>query len=190
MLTIKIVLHRVELGIPCLSMSVTGKMGITSPPSCDPSNHSLVPENSMKSFGKIVTLASALTALPVFAESICPDAITAFSAATQIYVKQGNEAFIQYFGKDDPLADDKKTLGQAQGLQQIEQAFGSLQSSTVLSTKELGPRTCYLVGVLEYEKGPAFARITYYRGTKGINATSWFFKTEPETFLPIPLLIK
>jgi hypothetical protein len=75
-------------------------------------------------------------------------------------------------------------------LSQIEQFFGSIKSSSVISTKQLGSKACYLVGVLEYANGPAFAVATYYRGERGVGATSMFFKTEPEAVFPSELLIK
>jgi hypothetical protein len=124
------------------------------------------------------------------ADSICEAAASSFANATSVYVKSGGTAFMQEVLKDGPLADDKRALGQAQALQQIEQFFGTVQSSTVISTKALGPRTCYLVGILEYSNGPAFAVATYYKGSKGVGATSMFFKTEPETVLPSTLLIE
>lgn len=58
------------------------------------------------------------------------------------------------------------------------------------SKKQLGEKVCYLVGVLEYANGPAFAVATYYRGSNGVVATSMFFKTEPESVLPGRLLVE
>ena len=144
----------------------------------------------MKRSKPLVAALASLITFGVSAESICETASANFANATKVYVKSGGAAFMQRILKDGPLAEDKRALSQAQALQQIEQFFGPLQSSTVLSTKELGPRTCYLVGVLEYANGPAFAVATYYRGDKGVGPTSMFFKTEPETVLPNTLLIK
>jgi hypothetical protein len=124
------------------------------------------------------------------AESVCEAASASFAEATKVYVKSGGAAFMNRVLRDGPLAEDKRALGQAQSLQQIEQFFGPLQGSAVLSTKELGARVCYLVAVLEYSNGPAFAVVTFYKGSKGVAPTSMFFKTEPEAVLPNTLLIK
>lgn len=136
-----------------------------------------------------IAIAASAISFGASAESTCSAASASFAEATKVYVEDGSAAFMQQVLKDGPLAEDKRALGQAQALQQIEQFFGPLQSSTVISTKEIGPRTCYLVGVLEYANGPAFAVATFYEGSKGVGATSMFFKTEPETVLPNTLLI-
>ena len=125
----------------------------------------------------------------VVAAGVCDDAAKEFAAATDAYIKDGSNAFMERLLKSGPLEGDKRSLGQLQGITQIEQFFGTIQSSSVISKKQIGARTCYLVGVLEYANGPAFAVTTYYRGTKGVGATSMFFRTEPESVFPNQLLI-
>lgn len=137
-------------------------------------------------FGAVLAAISLSTA----ADSVCLRATDSFDKATKIYVKQGSAAFMQQLLKDGPLAEDKRALGQAQTLQQIEQFFGPMQGSSVISTKEIGSRVCYLVGVVEYANGPAFAVATYYQGAKGVAPTSMIFKTEPETIFSNSLLVK
>lgn len=124
------------------------------------------------------------------AASTCDESSLQFSEAGKTYKLEGGDAFIKRLLQNGPLAEDKRALGQAQGLTQIEQFFGAFQSSSVISTKPLGERTCYLVGVLEYANGPAFMVVTYYRGSKGISTTSMFFKSEPEAIFPNELLIE
>jgi len=124
------------------------------------------------------------------ATDICEDATEQFSEATKIYIAKGAGAFWERVLKNGPLEGDKRSLSQVQGLSQIEGFFGQIQSSSVISKKQLGTRVCYLVAVLEYANGPAFAVATYYRGKKGVGATSMFFKTEPETVLPNKLLVE
>ncbi len=48
----------------------------------------------------------------------------------------------------------------------------------------------YIIGILEYKNGPAFAIANYYSGSKGVGATSMFFQTEPEQTLPKKSLIR
>jgi hypothetical protein len=125
-----------------------------------------------------------------FASDICDEAAKQFAAATEAYLNGGSNAFMERVLKNGPLEGDKRAQGQLQGLNQVEQFFGAIQSSSVISKKPIGTKTCYLVGVLEYANGPAFAVATYYRGTKGVGATSMFFKTEPETVFPNQLLVQ
>ena len=124
------------------------------------------------------------------AEGICKEAEQQFKAAVEVYLKDGDSAFIERVLKDGPLEGDKRALSQVQMLGQIEQFFGPLKSSSVLSKKQLGSKACYLIGVLEYSNGPAFAVATYYQGEKGIGPSSMFFKTEPEAILPPELLVQ
>jgi hypothetical protein len=124
------------------------------------------------------------------AASICEEAIVQFSAASKAYKSEGGEAFIKRLFKDGPLEEDKRALSQVQSLTQIEQFFGTFQTSSVISTKPLGAKTCYLVGILEYSNGPAFTAVTYYQASKGVTTTSMFFRSEPEALFPIELLIE
>jgi hypothetical protein len=126
----------------------------------------------------------------VFAQETCSEAEKQFAEATRVYMNKGANSFWERVLKNGPLEGDKRSLSQVQALTQIEQFFGPFQSSSVISRKPLGSRTCYLVGVLEYANGPAFAVATYYRGKNGVGATSMFFKTEPEAVLPSQLLIQ
>lgn len=126
-----------------------------------------------------------------FAAELCYDAAKQFEEATAVYLKKGGAAFIERVLKNGPLEGDKRSLSDMQGpLNQIEQFFGPIQSSSIVSKKQLGTNVCYLIGVLEYTKGPAFIVATYYRGQKGVGATSMFFKTEPEKILPSQMLIQ
>lgn len=142
----------------------------------------------IKSMAAIVFLAFGF---PCFAApDICGDAEREFSAASKVYVEKGGVAFWNRLLKDGPLEEDKRSQGQVQVLGQIEQYFGSMQSSFVVSKRQLGGRACYLYAVLEYDNGPAFAVVTYYRGKKGVAATSMEFKTEAENVFPPHLLVE
>jgi hypothetical protein len=134
-----------------------------------------------------VTLVTTGTSI---ADATCDEAAKQFSEAIKVYVKDGNTAFMERLLKNGPLEGDKRALSQVQGLGQIEQFFGAIQSSSVVSKKSLGPKVCYLIGILEYANGPAFAVATYYKGSKGVGATSMFFKTEPEAVFPNELLVE
>jgi len=124
------------------------------------------------------------------ASDICSAAEERMRAAVSTYKKEGSAAFMREVLKNGPLEQDKRALGQDQALNQIEQFFGPIQAYSTLSKKPLGSRTCYLVGIIEYDNGPAFAVATFYRGTKGVGATAMFFRTEPEAVLPKQLLVE
>ena len=124
------------------------------------------------------------------ATDICADAESQFRDAVKVYKKEGGNAFMKRILKNGPLENDTRSLSQGQVLTQIEQFFGSLETASILSTKKLGSKSCYIIGILEYQNGPAFAVVNYYSGTKGIGATSMFFQTEPEKILPKQFLVQ
>ena len=139
----------------------------------------------------LTTFLAYLTASSnAIAANTCEEAAKQFAEATNVYIKEGSAAFMERVLKNGPLEGDKRSLSQVQGLSQIEQFFGPIQSSSVVSKKPLGAKVCYLIGILEYANGPAFAVATYYRGEKGVGATSMFFKTEPEAVFPNELLVE
>ena len=134
----------------------------------------------------VVTIFSATAS----ADDVCVSAENSFKEAVKIYVDEGSEAFMERVLKNGPLEGDKRSLSQVQGLSQIEQFYGNIQSGSVISKKQLGAKTCYLVGVLEYAKGPTFAVATYYLGKNSMGGTSMFFKTEPGAIIPRQLLVQ
>ncbi|MFA5494084.1 MAG: hypothetical protein WC247_04845 [Porticoccaceae bacterium] len=136
-----------------------------------------------------------LTALSILsfnchADGVCDKASKEFAAAVEVYKKEGGIAFMKRILKNGPLENDTRSLSQAQSLAQIEQFFGPIETASVLSTKELGEKSCYIIGILEYKNGPAFAVANYYSGSKGVGATSMFFQTEPEQILPKEFLVQ
>jgi len=126
----------------------------------------------------------------VLASDVCKEAEVQFQDAINIYIKDGGTAFMKRILKNGPLENDTRSLSQAQALGQIEQFFGSITSASILSTKALGTKSCYIIGILEYENGPAFTVANYYKGSKGVGATSMYFKTEPEAILPKQFLVQ
>lgn len=142
----------------------------------------------MKKMFLIATLS--VLSLSSHAAGVCDSASKEFAAAVEVYKKEGGTAFMKRVLKNGPLENDTRSLSQAQALGQIEQFFGPFKSASVLSTKALGAKSCYIIGILEYENGPAFAVANYYSGAKGVGTTSMFFQTEPEQILPKEFLVQ
>ncbi|ODC04025.1 hypothetical protein BFW38_11240 [Terasakiispira papahanaumokuakeensis] len=138
----------------------------------------------------LLVIVLSFLSLLAHASDVCDGASREFAAAVEVYKQEGGAAFMKRFLKNGPLENDTRSLSQAQTLGQIEQFFGPLQGSSVLSTKALGAKSCYIIGILEYENGPAFAVANYYSGSQGIGATSMFFRTEPEQILPKEFLVQ
>lgn len=145
-------------------------------------------EISMKNILFLATLAAV--SCNALANNVCDKASKEFFQAVEVYKKEGGTAFMKRVLKNGPLENDTRSLSQAQSLGQIEQFFGPIETASVLSAKELGSKSCYIIGILEYKNGPAFAVANYYSGSKGVGATSMFFQTEPEQILPKQFLVQ
>lgn len=142
----------------------------------------------MKNILFVITLCVA--SLNSHAGEACDQATIEYSAAVEVYKKDGSAAFLNRAMKGGPLESDKEAMSMSKVLEQIEQFYGSIESSSILSTKDLGDKSCYILSVLEYENGPAYAVANYYIGTRGISATSMIFHTKPEKILPQQFLIQ
>ncbi|UZJ43830.1 hypothetical protein OOT55_14355 [Marinimicrobium sp. C6131] len=140
--------------------------------------------------GSVTLVLLLFVTFNVHADSVCDKASREFSDAVEVYKKEGGKAFMKRILKNGPLENDTRSLSQSQSLGQIEDFFGPIESASILSTKVLGKKSCYIIGILEYENGPAFAVANYYSGAKGVGATSMFFQTEPEQILPKEFLVQ
>ena len=69
------------------------------------------------------------------ASNICSDSEQRLEQAVATYKTEGSAAFMKEVLKNGPLEGDKRSLGQDQGLNQIEQFFGPVQSYSTLSKK-------------------------------------------------------
>lgn len=144
----------------------------------------------MKKISLLLTLLAGLMSSHANSSDICSDAAKELDAATKVYQKSGNTEFIKRLLKNGPLEDDKRSLGQGQILSQLEQFYGKFLSASVVSRRQLGDRSCYMIGILEYQNGPAFVVANYYKGTKGIGAVTMSFRTKPEELLPKEFLVQ
>ena len=138
----------------------------------------------------LIPLAFVFSMSAAKADDVCTEAAKQIADATNVYVEKGANAFWERLLKNGPLDGDKRSLSQVQGLSQIEQFFGSIQTSSILSKKAVGKKDCYVVWMLEYANGPAFSVANYYQSKKGVVLTSMNFKTEPEAVLPGNFLVE
>jgi hypothetical protein len=127
---------------------------------------------------------------PVIAGNVCDDAKIKLQQAVTTYKSEDGATFIKQLLKNGPLENDSNIMDRAQILKQIEQFLGQINSVSILSAKSLGTKSCYILSILEYDKGPAFAAVSFYNGSKGIAATSMSFNTEPEQMFPIEFLVQ
>lgn len=105
-------------------------------------------------------------------------------AGFDAYKSQGADAAVKAWIKGSPLDDSKPALTQANNLHQIEDFYGPYRSFEVMSQKELASTTRIIYIVLNYEKGPLFAKFLVFRTEKGWVLTSFMFNTDDQKILP------
>lgn len=124
-----------------------------------------------------------------FAATACSQASSAFGDATSAYLKGGAQAFVDRFLHGSAFPVRVSTSDAVSQLKQIEAVHGAVEGWSPISLKELGARSCYLVGILEYANGPAFAGVLYYITKDGPAPVSIRLEGEPDKVFSAPALI-
>ena len=103
------------------------------------------------------------------------------------YKGSGPDAAIQAWIKGGPLDGDPGALNEANTLHQIQDSYGAYQSFHVLATRNLDPRASILYLIMNFEKGPLFAKFVVYRSADTWIVTDFDFNTKEEAILPASL---
>ncbi len=114
-------------------------------------------------------------------EPLPPFVITGMNA----YKSVGPEAAIKAWVEDSALAGSKDALDQAAYLRQTQDFYGKFQGYELITTRIITPRTRVYYLLLEYEKGPLFAKFVAYRVPQRWLLTSFDFNIREEMILPI-----
>jgi hypothetical protein len=108
-------------------------------------------------------------------------------AGLEAYKDTGPEQAVREWIKGSPIDGSKDALSEANELRQIQETYGAYQGFEVVSTRDLSPRIRILYLILDYEKGPYFARFMVYRSEQGWILTSFDFDTKEDlVFQPLP----
>jgi len=78
----------------------------------------------------------------------------------------------------------KDALSQANVLRQVQDFYGAYQSYDVVSLRDTSPHINVIYLVLNYEKGPLFAKFVLYRADTGWILTSFNFNAKEEAIFP------
>lgn len=101
------------------------------------------------------------------------------------YKEKGPEEAVRTWIKDSPIDGSKEALTQANMLRQIQDYYGSYKSFDLISSKGITDRVRVTYLVLNYEKGPLFAKFVTFRSEASTwLLTSFNFNTRPEVILP------
>jgi hypothetical protein len=109
-------------------------------------------------------------------------------AGLEAYKEKGPEEAVKTWIKDSPVDGNKDALTQANLLRQVQDFYGAYQSFETISTRDLSRRVRVVYVVMNYEKGPLFAKfVTFHSEDHGWVLTSFLFNTKPELILPSTL---
>jgi hypothetical protein len=123
---------------------------------------------------------SSDTSKKVSADAVPPAVLAGLDA----YKNKGPEEAILAWVKGSPMDGNKDALSQANILRQVQDYYGAYQGFEVSSTQDLSPRSRVIYLVLDYEKGPLFAKFLVYRAGQSWMLTSFTFNTKPELIFP------
>jgi hypothetical protein len=101
------------------------------------------------------------------------------------YKNSGPDAAIQTWLKGSPIEGNQDAQAQLDFLHQIQDSYGPYQSFEVISARDLGPRTRILYMVMEFEKGPLFAKFVVYRSEQGWLLANFTCNTHDEAIFPV-----
>jgi hypothetical protein len=102
----------------------------------------------------------------------------------EAYKNKGPEEAVRSWIKGSAIDGSKEALSQANGLRQIQDYYGAYQTFEVVSTRDLSPKTRVVYLVLDFEKGPVFAKFVVYRSDQGWILASFDVNTKEELILP------
>jgi hypothetical protein len=102
----------------------------------------------------------------------------------EAYKAGGAEAAIKAWIKDSPLEGSKDVLAQANLLKTVQDYYGAYKAFDVIRSQNLAPTTRVIYMILDFEKGPLFAKFVVYRVEKGWILTTFTFNTKEELILP------
>jgi hypothetical protein len=113
-------------------------------------------------------------------ESLPPIVVLGLEA----YKSSGPEEAVRAWIKGSAIDGSKDALSQANLLRQIQDYYGTYRAFEIVSTKDLSPKTRVIYLVLDFEKGPLFAKFVVYRSGQAWILAYFNFNTKEELVFP------
>jgi hypothetical protein len=129
----------------------------------------------------VMAVAQASTASPKQRADDTPQVVI---SGLQTYKDKGATEALKTWLKASPLEGSKDALTQANNLRQIEDYYGSFKKYEVLATRTVSSSTRMDYVVLNYDKGPLFARFVSYKTDDGWILVSFDFNTKVDMVIP------
>lgn len=100
------------------------------------------------------------------------------------YKDNGPDEAVRAWIKGSALEGSKEALSQANILRQVQDYYGRFQGFETVNSREISPRTRVDYLVIDYDKGPLFAKFISYRTDGGWVLVNFVFNTKEEQILP------
>jgi hypothetical protein len=100
------------------------------------------------------------------------------------YKDKGADEAVRAWIKGSAIDGSKEALTQANNLRQIEDYYGSYRDFEVVAITDVTPKTRAVYIVLDFEKGPLFAKFVVYRPNESWILVNFNFNTKEEAILP------
>jgi hypothetical protein len=100
------------------------------------------------------------------------------------YKAEGPEAAVKVWIQGSAIEGSKDALSQANLLREVQDYYGAYKSFDVIRSRNLSPTTRIIYIILDYEKGPLFARFVVYRVEQRWILVSFTFNTKLEVMAP------
>jgi len=110
------------------------------------------------------------------AEPLPPVLVAGFKA----YLEKGPEDAVRVWIKGSGIDDSKDALSQANSLRQVQDFYGSYRSFDVFKTRMVTSRVEAFYLVMNYDKGPLFAKFFFYKTEQGWVLVNFNFNTKEE----------
>ncbi len=113
-------------------------------------------------------------------DSVPPVVVSGFDA----YKEKGPEEAVRAWIKGSGIDGSKEALSQANNLRQVEDYYGKYLGFEVVKTQDISPKSKAIYIVMDYEKGPVFAKFVTYRTEQGWVLAYFNFNTKEELIFP------
>lgn len=135
----------------------------------------------MVCFGLLLGQFGAVAQSSDASQKVSADAVPpVILAGLDVYKDKGPDEAVKTWIKGSPMDGNKDALSEANALRHIQDFYGAYQGFDLSSTRDLSPRSRVIYMVLDYEKGPIFAKFLVYRVGQSWILTSFIFNTKPE----------
>jgi len=108
----------------------------------------------------------------------------------QAYEKEGAEAALKAWLKGSPLEGSKEVMSQVNILRAVESFYGSYKVHHLTHIGTPSKTTKFIYLIMDYEKGPIFAKFVAFKGEAGWHIVAIKFHTEADQVWPTSLLLR